>query len=54
MRICFIICGQPRSIDLVIKNIENLFQEYQINFYICLTKNYKNYEKEYNYIIILT
>jgi len=49
MRICFIICGQPRSIDLVIKNIENLFQEYQINFYICLTKNYKNYEKEYNY-----
>ena len=24
MRICFIICGQPRCIDLVLKNIEEL------------------------------
>jgi uridine kinase len=49
MKICFILCGQPRSIDLVIKNIEDLFQEHLINYYICLTNNYKNYEKEYNY-----
>ena len=49
MKICFIICGQPRSIDLVIKNIEELFKNHQINYYICLTNNYKDYEKEYNY-----
>jgi uridine kinase len=49
MKICFIICGQPRCIDLVIKNIEELFYENQINYYICLTNNYKDYEKEYNY-----
>lgn len=49
MIICFIICGQPRSIDIVIKNIEELFKDHQINYYICLTNNYKNYEKEYNY-----
>jgi len=49
MRICFIICGQPRSIDLVIKNIDELFKNHQINYYICLTNNYKDYEKEYNY-----
>jgi len=49
MKICFIICGQPRSIDLVLKNIEELFKEHQINYYICLTNNYKDYEKEYNY-----
>lgn len=49
MRICFIICGQPRCIDLVLKNIEELFYNHQINYYICLTNNYKNYEKEYNY-----
>jgi len=49
MKICFIICGQPRSIDLVLKNIEELFKDHQINYYICLTNNYKDYEKEYNY-----
>jgi uridine kinase len=49
MKICFIICGQPRCIDLVLKNIEELFYEHQINYYICLTNNYKDYEKEYNY-----
>jgi len=49
MKICFIICGQPRCIDLVLKNIEELFYEHQINYYICLTNNYKEYEKEYSY-----
>ena len=48
MKICFVICGQPRSIDLVIKNIDELFKNHQINYYICLTNNYKDYEKEYN------
>ena len=49
MRICVIICGQPRCIDLVLKNIEELFYNHQINYYICLTNNYKEYEKEYSY-----
>ena len=49
MRLCFIICGQPRSIDLVLKNIEELFYNHQINYYICLTNNYTEYEKEYSY-----
>ena len=49
MKICFIICGQPRCIDLVLKNIEELFYNHQINYYICLTNNYKEYEKEYSY-----
>jgi uridine kinase len=47
MKICFIICGQPRSINLVIDNIEKLFYNHEIYFNICLTNNYKNYEKEY-------
>ena len=49
MKICFIICGQPRSIDIVLKNIDEIFLDHQINYYICLTNNYKDYEKEYNY-----
>ena len=49
MKICFIICGQPRCIDLVLKNIDEIFLDHQINYYICLTNNYKDYEKEYNY-----
>ena len=48
MKICFLICGQPRSIDLVLKNIEVLFTEHEIYYYICLTNNFKDYEKEYN------
>jgi uridine kinase len=49
MKICFIICGQPRCIDLVLKNIDEIFFDHKINYYICLTNNYKDYEKEYNY-----
>jgi uridine kinase len=47
MKICFAICGLPRSIDLVIKKIEDVFKNYTIYFYICLTNNYADYEKEY-------
>jgi len=48
MKICFAICGLPRCIDMVIKNIEELYSDHEISFYICLTNNYKEYEKEYN------
>ena len=48
MRICFAICGLPRCIDLVINRIDDLFSLHDISYYICLTNNYKNYEKEYN------
>lgn len=47
MKICFMICGQPRCIDLVISNIENIFFEHKINYYVCLTNNFNEYEKEY-------
>lgn len=47
MKVCFMICGQPRCIDLVISNIENIFKNYELNFYICLTSNHENFEKEY-------
>ena len=48
MKICFVICGLPRCIDLVINKIDELFNLHDINYYICLTKNNKEYEKEYN------
>jgi uridine kinase len=48
MKICFVICGLPRCIDLVINKIDELFNLHEINYYICLTKNNKDYEKEYN------
>ncbi len=47
MNLCFIICGLPRCIELTIFNIENKFSKYKISYYICLTKNYFDYEKEY-------
>jgi uridine kinase len=50
MKICFLICGQPRCIDLVLKKIEELFIDHKISYYICLTNNFKDYENEYNNI----
>lgn len=47
MKLCFIICGQPRCVDVVINNINTFFNQYQNEFHICLTKNYEIYEKEY-------
>ena len=47
MNLCFIICGLPRCIELTLYNIENKFGNYNINYYIGLTKNYDEYEKEY-------
>lgn len=43
------ICGQPRCIDLVLLNIEKIFKNYNIFYYICLTLNYEEYEIEYNH-----
>jgi uridine kinase len=34
-KICFLICGLPRSIDLTMRNIDSLFSNYDINYYIC-------------------
>lgn len=47
MNICFIICGLPRCIELTLFNIEKKFYNYNINYFICLTKNHLEYEKEY-------
>ena len=48
MKIYFIICGVPRCIELVIKNIEQCFAAHEIQFYLYLTKNYDSYEHEYS------
>ena len=47
MKICFLIGGQPRIIDMVIDNIEKKFNKHEIFFNICLTNNFEKYEKEY-------
>ena len=54
MKICFAICGLPRCIDLVINRIDNIFKSHDISYYICLTKNYEKYEKEYNNYVDIT
>lgn len=44
MKLCFLICGLPRSADLVISNIETVFHEHETDFALCLSANE---EKEY-------
>jgi uridine kinase len=39
MKICILICGLKRSIDLVINNIEEIFLNHQINIITCLNNN---------------
>jgi uridine kinase len=41
IKICFLICGLPRTIDMVINNIEEVFSntKYIINYIICISKN---------------
>jgi uridine kinase len=48
INICFLICGLPRSIDLVINNIENIIDDtkYNVNYYISSSLN-NNQDKEY-------
>jgi len=47
MKIFFGIIGQPRCIDLVIKNLKDIFIEHELSLNLCITSNYKNYETEY-------
>lgn len=41
VKVCFLICGLPRSIDLIMLNVESLFDEtkYDIHYYICSAKS---------------
>ena len=39
MKICILICGLKRCIDLVINNIEEIFIEHEINIITCLNNN---------------
>jgi len=41
------ICGQPRSIKMIINNINNLFIDYNYHFYLSMTKNKDLYQTEY-------
>lgn len=52
MKICIGILGLPRSIDLIIYNMNNLLKNnLDISYYLCISKNFENYEKEYCNII---
>ena len=47
MNICVMICGQPRSIKLIIDNINILFKDYNVEFYLSMAKNKELFETEY-------
>ena len=51
-KICFLICVLPRAIDMVITNIESIFDKnkYITHFYICSSLTYSNEEQYYNKI----
>ena len=44
MKICILICGLKRCIDLVINNIEEIFTEHNVNIITCLTNFNENNE----------
>lgn len=44
MKICILICGLKRSIDLVINNIEELFNNHEINIITCLNNSNEDNE----------
>jgi uridine kinase len=46
MKICVIVCGLKRCIDLVINNIENLLCGNEINYITCLSDNTNEKESE--------
>jgi hypothetical protein len=58
MKICILICGLKRCIDLVINNIEEVFKEHEINIITCLNNKSDNesdnesYNELYNKNII--
>ena len=47
MKICFLLCGLQRSIHLTIQNIENIFIDNEIYFYISTTMLDESNELEY-------
>lgn len=55
-KICFLICGLPRAIDMVITNIESIFDKnkYITHFYICSSLTYSNEEQYYNKIDLIS
>jgi len=52
MKICILICGLKRCIDLVINNIEEIFIEHEINIITCLNNEIENKIKINNKNII--
>jgi uridine kinase len=50
MNICFLICGLPRSIDLVINNINEKFKDHKISLYFSISNliNENNYINNFN------
>ena len=49
-KICFLICGLPRAIDMIITNIETIFDKnkYSTHFYICSSFTHSNEDTYYN------
>jgi hypothetical protein len=47
MKICVIIYGLKRCINLVIGNIDNLLNGHEIDYIICLSDNTNEKESEY-------
>ena len=45
MKIAILICGQFRTLDIIIKNINKQFNSHDINYYICLSKSDQSVEK---------
>jgi len=54
MKICILICGLKRCIDLVINNVEEIFKDHEINIITCLNNKSDNesYNESYNKNII--
>ena len=54
MKICILICGLKRCIDLVINNVEEIFKDHEINIITCLNNKSDNesdnesYNESYN------
>ncbi len=49
MKICILICGLKRSIDLVLQNIDTIFRDYDYEIIISTDNNINNNLSEYNY-----
>ena len=47
MKICFLLCGLPRSYDIVIQNIKNKFFGYDMDLYISTSSTKDYYDNEF-------